>query len=196
VTLAEYFAHESSFIDDGAQIGEDSKIWHFCHVMSGARIGRDCVLGQNVLVASGVVIGDNVKIQNNVSLYTGVIIEDDAFLGPSMVFTNVINPRSFVNRKDEFRPTLIRRGCSIGANATIICGLTLGVYSFVGAGSVVTKDVPDYGLVYGNPARLMGWMCQCGEQLNFRLAGQIERATCTVCGTAYMKQGQVVSIKT
>jgi len=193
--LADYYVHESSFIDDGAQIGAGSKIWHFCHVMTGARIGQDCVLGQNVLVSPEVVIGNNVKIQNNVSLYTGVIIEDDVFLGPSMVFTNVTNPRSFVNRKNEFKPTLIRRGCSIGANATIICGLTLGAYSFVGAGSVVTKDVPDYGLVYGNPARLMGWMCQCGEQLNFRLAGQIERATCAVCSTAYVKQGQVVSIK-
>jgi len=193
--MAGYFVHESSFIDEGVQIGEGSKIWHFCHVMSGARIGRDCVLGQNVHVASDVVIGDNVKIQNNVSIYTGVVIEDDAFLGPSMVFTNVINPRSFVNRKDEFRPTLIRRGASIGANATIICGITLGTYSFVGAGSVVTKDVADFSLVYGNPARLMGWMCRCGEQLNFRLAGQIERAVCPVCNSEYIKQGQIVSGK-
>jgi UDP-2-acetamido-3-amino-2,3-dideoxy-glucuronate N-acetyltransferase len=195
LALADYYVHESSFIDEGAQIGEDSKIWHFCHVMTGARIGRNCVLGQNVLVASGVVIGDNVKIQSNVSLFTGVVIEDNVFLGPSVVFTNVINPRSFVNRGDDFLPTHIRQGSSVGANATIICGVTLGAYSFVGAGSVVTKDVPDFGLVYGNPARLMGWMCRCGEQLNFRLAGQIERAACTVCGLAYIKQGQEVSPK-
>ena len=163
--------------------------------MSGCKIGKRCNIGQNVVVSPQVILGENVKVQNNVSIYTGVICEDDVFLGPSMVFTNVINPRSFVNRGDDFLPTHILQGSSVGANATIICGVTLGAYSFVGAGSVVTKDVPDFGLVYGNPARLMGWMCRCGEQLNFRLAGQIERATCQICGSAYIKQGQTVSAK-
>ena len=190
--MTDYFAHESSYIDAGSEIGRGSKIWHFCHVMPRARIGRNCNLGQNVLVAADVRIGDNVKIQNNVSLYTGVIIEDDVFLGPSMVFTNVINPRSHVSRKDEYRQTLVRRGASVGANATIICGVTLGQYAFVGAGSVVTRDVPDYALVHGNPARVRGWMCRCGIKLNFRRDGSRESAVCDDCGTQYVKEEQVV----
>lgn len=187
--MSDYFVHESSYVDDGAEIGTGTKIWHFCHVMPRAKIGERCNIGQNVLVSSEVTIGTNVKIQNNVSLYTGVIVEDDVFLGPSMVFTNVINPRSHVNRKDEYKTTLVRKGASIGANATIVCGTTLGRYCFVGAGAVVTKDVPDYALVYGIPARVRGWVCQCGEQLVF--TG--EHAVCSTCGNAYRKQDSVVS---
>jgi UDP-2-acetamido-3-amino-2,3-dideoxy-glucuronate N-acetyltransferase len=191
--MPDYFVHESSYVDEGALIGAGTKIWHFCHVMARARIGERCNIGQNVLVAPDVTIGNNVKIQNNVSLYTGVIVEEDAFLGPSMVFTNVINPRSHVNRKDEFKTTLVRKGASIGANATLLCGTTLGRYCFVGAGSVVTHDVPDYALVYGSPARVRGWMCQCGEPLTFVKQGGGERAVCHICGDAYRKQGQVVT---
>ena len=150
--MSDYFVHESIYVDEGAEIGVGTKIWHFCHVMPHAKIGERCNIGQNVLVSSDVIIGTNVKIQNNVSLYTGVIVEDDVFLGPSMAFTNVINPRSHVSRKDEYKTTLVRKGASIGANATIVCGTTLGRYCFVGAGAVVTKDVPDYALVYGTPA--------------------------------------------
>ena len=187
--MTDYFVHESSYVDEGAEVGALTRIWHFCHVMPQARIGERCNIGQNVLVSSDVTIGNNVKIQNNVSLYTGVIVEDDVFLGPSMVFTNVINPRSHVSRKDEYRTTLVRKGASIGANATIVCGITLGKYCFVGAGAVVTRDVPDYALVYGSPARVHGWMCQCGEQLKF----DDDRAVCNNCGDVYRKQDQVVS---
>lgn len=191
--MPDYFVHESTYIDDGAEIGAGTKIWHFCHVMPRARIGAGCNIGQNVLVSPDVMIGNNVKIQNNVSLYTGVIVEDDVFLGPSMVFTNVINPRSHISRKDEYKTTLVRRGASIGANATIVCGVTLGYYSFVGAGSVVTRDVPDYALVLGSPARIRGWMCQCGEQLAFTDEDVVEKAVCQSCGETYRKQGQVVT---
>jgi len=149
--MSSFFVHQSSFVDDGAEIGEGTKIWHFSHIMSGSKIGKNCNIGQNVVISPAVIIGNNVKIQNNVSVYTGVIIEDDAFLGPSMVFTNVINPRSHVSRKDEYKKTFVKKGASIGANATIVCGITLGRYCFIGAGSVVTKDIPDYGLYYGNP---------------------------------------------
>lgn len=188
-----YFVHESSFVDEGAIIGEGTKIWHFCHIMKDAVIGKGCNLGQNVFVASRVTIGNNVKIQNNVSVYTGVQIEDDVFLGPSMVFTNVVNPRSEVNRKDEYQPTLVKRGASIGANATIVCGVTLGRYAFIGAGAVVTKDVPDYALVYGNPGKIQGWMCRCGVRLPFeRIEGE-EQARCGVCGRGYRKEGLRVS---
>lgn len=151
-----YFKHESSYVDEGAEIGEGTKIWHFCHVMSGAKIGKNCSLGQNVNVGGKAVIGDGVKIQNNVSIYDDVIIEDDVFCGPSCVFTNVINPRAFVERKHEYKQTVIKKGASIGANATIVCGVTVGEYALIGAGSVVTKDVPAYALVYGSPARVRG----------------------------------------
>jgi UDP-2-acetamido-3-amino-2,3-dideoxy-glucuronate N-acetyltransferase len=190
--MTDYFVHESSYMDEGAEIGAGTRIWHFCHVMPRTRIGRNCSIGQNVFIASDVVIGDNVKIQNNVSVYTGVIIEDDVFLGPSTVFTNVVNPRSHVPRRDEYQATLVKQGASIGANATIVCGVTLGRYAFVGAGAVVTRDVPDYALVYGNPARVRGWMCQCGVKLHFELDGNDEQATCESCGSRYVKQGETV----
>src|SRR5882757_192092 len=163
--MSAYFAHESCYVDDGCVIGDDTKIWHFTHVMSGARIGRGCNIGQNVVVSPDVVVGDNVKIQNNVSLYTGVILEDDVFCGPSMVFTNVVNPRSHVSRKSEYRKTLVQRGATIGANATIVCGHTIGRYAFIGAGAVVTRDVPDYALMLGVPARQQGWMSRHGYRL-------------------------------
>ena len=179
--MADYFVHESSFVDEGARIGNGTKIWHFSHVMPGAVIGDRCNLGQNVVVMPGTRIGNNVKIQNNVSIYEGVELEDDVFCGPSCVFTNVLNPRSHVSRKHEYRKTVVRRGSSIGANATIVCGVTLGEYSFIGAGAVVTTDVLPYALMVGVPARRVGWMCQCGERLNV-VHG---RASCAVCGRAY-----------
>lgn len=190
--MSDYFVHESSYVDEDAEIGAGTKIWHFCHIMPQTRIGQNCNIGQNVFIASGVVIGNNVKIQNNVSLYTGVTIEDDAFLGPSMVFTNVLNPRSHVSRKDEYKPTLVRRGASIGANATVVCGVSLGEYSFVGAGSVVARDVPDYALVYGNPARVRGWMCHCGVKLKLVPKNGTEGAICENCGSSYVKQDKIV----
>ena len=165
--MIDYFVHESSYLDRGAEVGNDTRIWHSCHIMGNARIGNYCNIGQNVHIAPDVIIGNNVKIQNNISIYTGVIIEDDVFLGPSMVFTNVINPRSHVARKDEYKQTLVKKGASIGANATIVCGVTLGQYAFIGAGTVITHDVPDFALVYGTPARIKGWMCQCGVKLHF-----------------------------
>lgn len=159
------FIHSSSYVDEPCEIGAGTKIWHFCHIMPGAKIGRNCSLGQNVMVASGVQIGDNVKIQNNVSLYTGVIVEDDVFLGPSCVLTNVVNPRSQINRKSEYQRTLIRRGATVGANATIVCGATIGQYAFIGAGAVTRGDVPDYALMLGVPARQHGWMGRHGYRL-------------------------------
>ena len=165
MNMSDYFVHESAYVDEGCVIGAGTKIWHFTHVMTGARIGERCNIGQNVVVSPGVVIGNNVKIQNNVSVYTGVILEDDVFCGPSMVFTNVVNPRSHVPRKDEYRETLVKRGASIGANATVVCGHSIGQYAFVGAGAVVTRHVPDYALVVGNPGRVVGWMCECGVKL-------------------------------
>ena len=176
--------HESSYVDEGAQIGDGTKIWHFCHVMSRATIGRGCNIGQNVVISPDVVIGNNVKIQNNVSIYTGVILEDDVFCGPSMVFTNVINPRSHVSRKDEYRQTLVGRGATLGANSTIVCGHTIGAYAFVGAGAVVLGDVPDYALVVGNPSRIAGWMCQCGVKLAGGPTPPAE-AACAACGATY-----------
>jgi UDP-2-acetamido-3-amino-2,3-dideoxy-glucuronate N-acetyltransferase len=179
-----YFVHESSYVEEPCQIGEGTKIWHFCHVMKNSVIGKGCSLGQNVLVASGVRLGDNCKIQNNVSLYTGVVLEDHVFCGPSMVFTNVINPRCEVIRKDEYKQTLVKRGASLGANCTIVCGVTIGQYAFVGAGAVVTRDVPDFALVTGSPARQRSWMCRCGIKL--QLSGpQGPSAACAACGTTY-----------
>jgi UDP-2-acetamido-3-amino-2,3-dideoxy-glucuronate N-acetyltransferase len=188
----QYFAHPSSYIDDGCEIGAGTKIWHFSHVMANSRIGAGCNLGQNVVVSPGVVIGNNVKIQNNVSVYTGCMLEDDVFCGPSMVFTNVVNPRSHVERKNEYKQTLVRRGASIGANCTVVCGTTVGRYAFVGAGSVVTRDIPDYALVFGSPARLRGWMCACGIRLAFAPADGAEHAQCAACGATYRKSGQQV----
>lgn len=162
-----YFAHESAFVDEGCTIGEGTKIWHFSHVMSNCTLGENCNIGQNVVISPEVVLGKNVKVQNNVSIYTGVICEDDVFLGPSMVFTNVVNPRSGVNRRGQYTKTTVKKGASIGANATIVCGHDIGEYAFIGAGSVVTKHVPDYALVVGNPARQIGWMSEFGHRLNF-----------------------------
>lgn len=162
-----YFAHESSFIDDGAIIGEGTRIWHFCHVMPKAVVGSGCNIGQNVFIDNQVSIGNGVKIQNNVSLYNGVVVEDDVFLGPSMVFTNVLTPRSFIDRKAEFKPTLIRKGATIGANATVLCGVEIGEYALVGAGAVVTKNIPAYALVAGNPSRQIGWVSRFGNRLDF-----------------------------
>ena len=186
--MAEPFVHESSYVDAGSEIGEDTRIWHFSHVMSGSRIGRRCNIGQNVVISPQVTIGDNVKIQNNVSVYTGVTLEDDVFCGPSMVFTNVMNPRSHVSRKDEYRETLVRRGASLGANSTVVCGHTIGAYAFIGAGTVVTKDVPDFALVVGNPGRIAGWMCACGVKLATGPRPPAA-AACQACGASYRTQG-------
>lgn len=179
-----YTVHPSAIVDDGAQIGEGGRIWHWVHICAGARIGRDCSLGQNVFVGNDVVIGNNVKIQNNVSVYDAVTLEDDVFCGPSVVFTNVYNPRSTVIRKDEYRRTLVRRGATLGANSTIVCGVTVGEYAFVGAGAVLNHDVPDYALVVGVPAHQIGWMSQHGERLNLPMSGSAE-AVCAQTGQRY-----------
>lgn len=167
----QYFAHETAVIDEGCEIGEGTKIWHFSHIMPGSKIGKNCNLGQNVVVSPDVVLGNNVKVQNNVSIYTGVICEDDVFLGPSMVFTNVFNPRSAVNRRDEYLHTLVKKGATIGANATVVCGNDIGRYAFIGAGSVVTKPILDYALVVGNPSQQIGWMSEYGHRLEFNSDG-------------------------
>lgn len=180
--ITDYFVHESSYVDEGCQIGKGTKIWHFSHIMSGCTIGEDCNIGQNVVISPDVVLGRNCKIQNNVSVYTGVRCEDDVFLGPSMVFTNVINPRSAVSRKSEYKQTIIRRGASVGANATIVCGHELGEYCLIGAGSVVTKDVPAYALMVGNPAKRIGWVSRHGEKLQFDESGL---AVCPATGEKY-----------
>ena len=178
-----YSVHESSYVDDGVQIGAGTRIWHFCNVMSGAVIGERCSVGQNVVIMPGTRLGDNVKVQNNVSIYEGVQCEDDVFLGPSMVFTNVVNPRSHVSRKHEYRATVVRRGASVGANATIVCGHELGAYSFVAAGAVVTRNIPAYALVAGVPARRIGWVCQCGVRLDE--PGPGAQVRCGACGAEY-----------
>ena len=178
-----YFVHESSYVDEPSTIGEGTKIWHFSHIMRGVTLGRKCNIGQNVVIGPNVRVGDNCKIQNNVSVYEGVELEDHVFCGPSMVFTNVFNPRSEVARKDEYRKTLVRRGASIGANATVVCGSTVGEYAFIGAGSVVTRDVPAYALMVGNPARRTGWMCRCGEKLARTEAGTV--VACGSCRASY-----------
>jgi UDP-2-acetamido-3-amino-2,3-dideoxy-glucuronate N-acetyltransferase len=189
--MRDYFVHESSFVDEGAKVGAGTKIWHFCHVMPGAEIGERCSLGQNVVVMPGTRIGNNVKIQNNVSIYQGVQLEDDVFCGPSCVFTNVGTPRSHVSRKTEYETTLVKRGASIGANATVVCGVTLGEFCFIGAGAVVTSDVPQYALMVGVPARRVGWMCNCGERLRARNG----IAKCGRCGHSYQEEdGRLVSI--
>lgn len=187
-----YFAHETAVIDEGCQIGEGTKIWHFSHVMTGAVIGKKCNLGQNVVVSPDVTLGNNVKVQNNVSIYTGVICEDDVFLGPSMVFTNIVNPRSAVIRRDQYLETRVGKGASIGANATIICGNPIGAWSFIGAGAVVTREVPPYALVIGNPSRQVGWMSEYGHRLEF---GEDGIAVCQESGEKYeLKNNQVKKI--
>lgn len=186
---ATYFAHETAVVDPGCRIGKGTKIWHFTHIMTDCEIGEQCNIGQNVVVSPQVVLGNNVKVQNNVSIYTGVICEDDVFLGPSMVFTNVTNPRSAVNRKSEYAATLVKKGATIGANATIVCGHTIGEYAFIGAGTVVTRDVPDYALIVGNPGIQKGWMSEYGHRLHFDGDG---RAVCPESKEVYMlKNGQV-----
>jgi len=184
-----YFAHETAVIDEGCQIGEGTKIWHFSHIMPNCILGASCNIGQNVVISPEVVLGNNVKVQNNVSIYTGVICEDDVFLGPSMVFTNVMNPRSAVNRRDSYLKTIVKQGASIGANATIVCGHDIGRYAFIGAGAVVTKHVPDYALVVGNPARQIGWMSEYGHRLNFDENGLAE---CPESGDKYTLNGNIV----
>jgi len=188
----EYFAHETAVVDEGCEIGKGTKIWHFSHIMTGAKIGENCNLGQNVLVSSGVILGRNVKVQNNVSIYTGVICEDDVFLGPSMVFTNILNPRSGVVRRDQYIKTMVKKGATIGANATILCGSTIGEFAFIGAGSVLTKDVKSYSLVVGNPARHVGWMSEYGHRLLFDEQGI---AVCPENKEKYkLSDGQVIKI--
>ena len=185
----DFFVHESSYIDEPCQIGKESKIWHFSHIMKNSVIGEKCNIGQNVVISPDVKLGNNVKIQNNVSIYTGVVCEDDVFLGPSMVFTNVINPRSGVIRKDEYMKTIVKKGASIGANATIVCGNNIGRYAFVGAGAVITKEVPDYALMVGNPAKNIGWMSEFGERLNFDSSGI---AICDNTGSKYKLSNNLV----
>jgi len=187
----DYFVHESSYIDEPCEIGAGTKIWHFSHIMPNSKIGQNCNIGQNVVISPGVTLGNGVKIQNNVSIYTGVICEDDVFLGPSCVFTNVINPRSFIERKDEYKTTLIKKGATIGANATIICGNTIGQYALIGAGAVITKNVPDFALMIGNPAKLIGYICQCGQRLDFK-KGQ---AQCLTCKESYVLQNGIVQMQ-
>jgi len=181
--------HESAYVDQPCKIGKGTRIWHYSHVMAGSELGENCNIGQNVVISPDVKLGKNVKVQNNVSLYTGVICEDDVFLGPSMVFTNVLNPRSHVSRRNEYQTTIVRKGATIGANSTIVCGREIGQYAFIGAGAVVTKTIPAYALMLGNPGRLKGWVCNCGVKLEF--SGS--KAKCSACGRSYKKDGDNVS---
>lgn len=204
-TEREYFVHKSAYIDAPCQIGKGTKIWHFSHVMANSIIGDNCNIGQNVVISPHVILGNQVKVQNNVSIYTGVICEDDVFLGPSCVFTNVINPRAFINRQDEYRKTVVKKGATIGANATIVCGHNIGKYAMVGAGAIVTKDVPDYALVVGGPTKIMDYVCVCGQRLNVKIIGQIgkrllennyaETYICNDCSRAYEYDGQIMKSK-
>ena len=189
-----FFKHETAIIDDGAQIGENSRVWHFAHICAGAQIGKNVSLGQNVFVGNKVTIGDNCKIQNNVSVYDNVYLEEGVFCGPSMVFTNVYNPRSLIERKNEYRDTVVRKGATLGANSTIVCGVTIGAYAFIGAGAVINRDVPDYALMVGVPAKQIGWMSEFGEQLDLPLSGQAE-AICKHSGVVYRLNGNTVTKK-
>lgn len=190
--LKGYFVHESSYVDEPVEIGEGTKIWHFCHILPSTVIGKNCVIGQNVMIGPRVKIGNNVKIQNNVSIYEGVELEDDVFCGPSCVFTNVLNPRAFIERKHEFKKTIVKRGATIGANATIVCGVTIGEYALIGAGAVVTRDVLPYALVVGVPGRQIGWVCKCGTTLKF----EEDFAVCEYCGNEYrLEEVKIVSVK-
>ena len=191
--MESFFVHKSSFIDSDVTIGNGTKVWHFSHILEKTKIGEKCSFGQNCVVGPNVIVGNGVKVQNNVSIYEGVTVEDDVFLGPSMVFTNVINPRSFIIRKEEFKPTLLKKGCSIGANATIICGVTIGKYALIGAGAVITKDIPDYALVVGNPGRIIGWVSKIGKRLEFDNFGEAE---CKVSKERYvLTENHVKSFK-
>jgi UDP-2-acetamido-3-amino-2,3-dideoxy-glucuronate N-acetyltransferase len=185
------FIHQTSIVDEGVSLGQGTRVWHFSHILKGSSLGKNCIVGQNVMVGPEVKIGDGCKIQNNVSIYKGVTLEEGVFCGPSCVFTNVFNPRAFIERKSEFRPTLVKKGATIGANATIVCGITLGSYSFIGAGSVVTRDVPDYALVYGSPARIKAWVCSCGVKLERDKSSFI----CRRCNNKYKKiKGKLVKL--
>lgn len=186
---APFWAHETACVDDPGGVGEGTRVWHFAHIMKGAVVGRNCSIGQNVFIGAGAVIGDGTKIQNNVSVYDRVTLEDHVFCGPSMVFTNVINPRSHISRKQEYRATLVRQGATLGANATILCGLTIGRFAFIGAGAVVTRDVPDFALITGNPGRQRGWMCRCGVKLSLPVRAGRRRMSCRACGTGYRGAG-------
>jgi len=188
----DYFVHESAFVDDGVKIGEGTNIWHVSYILKNSQIGKNCRIGQNVVVGPNVNIGDRVKIQNNVSVYEGVTLDDDVFCGPSMVFTNVFNPRSEIRRMDELRPTLVRRGVTLGANCTIVCGVTIGRYAFIGAGAVVTKDVPDFALVTGNPGRIVGWMCVCANRIDF--SDGHKSGKCRACRRLYRRTANEVAL--
>ena len=194
-----YFVHKSSYVDDNVEIGSGTKIWHFCHILTNARIGENCIIGQNVCIERDVIVGNRCKIQNNVSIYTGVTLEDEVFCGPSCVFTNVYNPRAFIERKAEFRPTLVKRGATIGANATIVCGVIIGRYSLVGAGAVVKSDVPDYAIVVSVPARQTGWTCKCGTTLNFNrrtpaTGNMASETVCSYCGNKYFVEDNLLKV--